>query len=51
MESELAAEFGVRAATAVLTLPANSALEAVAGLFNDVKADLRARIDAAKVPA
>jgi hypothetical protein len=51
IESELAAEFGVGAGTAVLTLPADSALEAIVAPFNDVKAALRERIDAAKVPA
>lgn len=51
MEAELGVEFGVRATIAVLTLPANAALEAVFALFNDVKADLRERIDGAKVPA
>ena len=51
MESELAAEFGVGAATAVLTLPAGPALETIVALFIDVKAALRERIDVAKVPA
>jgi hypothetical protein len=51
MEEELGVEFGVRATIALLTLPANAALEAVVALFNDTKAELRERIDAVNVPA
>lgn len=50
MTIEYGVDFGIRAATAVLTNTPQRALDVVIDLFGQIRADVRARIDAARCP-